>query len=186
MTDKLQEKLNLPKIKLDVGSGDHNLKQPKDEWIHLDGCDGENVDIICDFASIPLESESVDELWNGDVVEHIEQWRWNEVLTEWNRVMKIGGTIGGQTPNLHSIMVRYAKGEMSLEDATNGLYGWRSNEFQQHYITFTPETLTQLLHKYGFDNADFSESPAIIGGDPKTAWWLVFSATKTRNVKINL
>ncbi len=177
--DCVADKLKLPQVKIDVGSGDHNVKLPKVDWIHIDGCDGENVDIICDFANIPLEDKSVDVLWNSDSIEHIERFRHDEVMREWNRVLKIGGLIQGQTPNLNSIMKRYAKGEMSLEDATNGLYGWGS-PYQIHFVTFTVETLTDLLTKYGFGDFDFSESPG--SSVPQDSWWLCFKAHKVKDV----
>lgn len=176
----VQEKLKLPQVKLDVGSGNHNLKQPLDEWVRIDGCEGDKVDIICDFGEIPLPSGVADILWNGDVIEHIPMWEHDRVLGEWNRLLKIGGEIAGQTPNLHRIMVDYTSGKLSLEDATNGLYGWHDSVWQQHYLTFTTETLTKLLEKYGFGDVAFYGSPG--SNDPHTAWWLCFQAKKIKNL----
>ena len=167
-------------IKLDVGSGDHNLKQPLEEWIRIDGCPGNNVNIVCDFGEIPLPDKHADILWNGDVIEHIPMWEHDRVLGEWNRLLKIGGSLEGQTPNLHRIMIDYTRGRLSLEDATNGLYGWHDSKWQQHYLTFTVQTLTELLTKYGFGEFDFTESPG--SSDPHTAWWLCFKCKKIKDI----
>lgn len=187
LSDEVKRKLALPVVKIDVGSGDHNMKQPLDEWIRIDGAGGGNVDIKCDFGNIPLSDKCVDELWNGDVIEHIPMWRWDEVIGEWNRVMKVGGILAGQTPNLHRIMVDYTNGKLSLEDATNGLYGWHDSAWQQHYVTFTVSTLSEMLSKYGFGDFDFSESPAGSKEDNfNMSWWLCFKCKKTKDFKISL
>ena len=163
-------------VRLDIGSGSHNMRQPLSDWIRIDGCDAEQVDIVCDFGQIPLPENIASEIWVGDVIEHVPMWRWDEVIGEWNRLLKPGGTIAGQTPNLHTIMVRYAKGEMNLEDATNALYGWHDSPWQQHYVTFTASSLTAMLGKYGFTNVTFPETPG--ADNAHDSWWLCFKAEK--------
>lgn len=200
--ERLQQKLALPVIKLDIGSGDHHLKQPKEEWIHQDGCPGENVDIVCDFSAIPLDSGIVDEAWSGDSIEHIPLWDLDKTMKEWNRVMKVGGVLGGQTPNLHSVMMRYAAnvllqkgckitnpdgtpyetGDMSLRDATLNLYGWHDSPWQQHYVTYTVETITELLEQYGFGEVTFPQTPGATPENPQMSWWLCFSCKKLRDI----
>lgn len=69
-------------MKLDIGCG-LNVKQPLDEWTHLDCDAGNHIEIVCDFGKIPLEDNSVDQIHIGDVIEHIPVWRWVEVLQEW-------------------------------------------------------------------------------------------------------
>ncbi len=178
----LEEKLELPIVKVDVGSGNHNMKKPLDEWIRIDGAGGEFIDLTCDFGEIPLKDKSVDVLWNGDVIEHIPMWQWDKVIGEWNRILKIGGKIAGQSPNLHRVMVDYAAGKLSLTDATNALYGWHDNIWQQHYITFTVETLSEMLKKYGFDNISFPETPGTTSDNPQMSWWLCFEAVKIKDI----
>lgn len=167
-------------MKLDIGSGAH-YKQPLEEWTHLDLSKGDHTEIVCDFGSIPLDSGSVEEIHIGDVIEHVPGWRHDEVLKEWNRVLKIGGIITGSTPNIDRVMRAYARGEagMTLHDALLNLYGWANHPQQQHYMTFTKETLRELMAKYGFDINDYSKSP----GNPSEPWWLVFSGRKVQDVR---
>ncbi len=186
----LEEKLALPIVRLDIGSGDHNIKLPADEWIHLDGCPGKNVDLVCDFSKIELPDECVDEAWSGDTIEHILSYELPSILKEWNRVIKIGGSFSGQTPNAHNIMMQYAeKYNAGIEDkdlifktALEGLYGWHTDKWQQHYITYSTKTLTKVLEDHGFGNVIFPQTPGSTPDKPENSWWLCFSATKIKNI----
>lgn len=165
-------------MKLDIGSGAH-YKTPLDEWTHLDLSRGDHTEIVAEFGSIPLADSSVEQIHIGDVIEHVPGWRHDEVLREWNRVLQIGGIVTGSTPNIDRIMRAYARGEpgMTLRDAMLGLYGWADHPQQQHYYTFTKDTLKELMAKHGFDINDFSGSP----GAPAEPWWLVFAGRKVRD-----
>lgn len=162
-------------MKLDIGSGGHNLQKPLDEWTHQDGTVGDHVEIVCDWKKIPLDTESVDEIHLGDVVEHIPQWEMSETMGEWNRLLKMGGIVHGSMPNLDRVMRDYAAGTLAFKDALSSLYGWADTKWQQHYTTYTKETLTELMAKHGFTIDDFSGSP----GPVDRPWWLVFRGRKT-------
>ena len=136
-------------LKLDLGcSGPEWQQKPLDEWIRLDIQPADSIDV-------PV-------------------WRYDEVLTEWNRILKPGGRIAGRCPNLDRAMRDYAAGKLSLNDAYGSIYGDPRNRYLQHYSGFTMETLTALFAKYGFDVTDYSGSP----GPEKTPWWLVFEGIK--------
>ena len=156
-------------LKLDIGCG-LNLKKPVDEWVHLDIAEGPHIEINCDFGDIPLEDGSVDEIWIGDVIEHIPVWRQVEVLKEWCRILKLGGVLNGTTPNLEGVLYQYREGKITFEWLLQNLYGDRRGFPNQHYILFTEETLATLLQGNGFSTVDFSGSP----GPKEHYWWLVF------------
>ena len=161
-------------VRLDIGSGGHNLQKPLEDWIHQDGKPGDHVEIVCDWKKIPRDTESVDEMHFGDVIEHIPMWQLAETLGEWNRLLKVGGIFHGSMPNIDRVMKDYANGTMTLTDAKNALYGWADSPFQQHYMTYTKETLKEMMETYGFEINDFSGSP----GPVERPWWLVFSGRK--------
>ena len=161
-------------LKLDIGCG-LNTKKPLEEWVHLDGDEGPHIEMVTDFGSIDLPDNSVDEIWVGDVIEHIPVWRHAEVLTEWLRILKVGGVLNGTTPNLDHNVRQYVSGKIDLDWLLQNLYGDRAGYPHQHYTLFTVKTLGALLTKYGFGAVDFSGSP----GDKSSPWWLVFKTTKT-------
>lgn len=170
---------NKKPLKIDIGAGIRNKKTPLEEWTHLDCFAGDHIEIVCDFAEIPLADGEADEIFSGDTIEHIRTDLTDKTLREWNRILKIGGVFSLRTPNLHSTMVRYTKGEIDLNHAIGALYGSQEDLTQQHYITYTPYTLKALLERYGFGEIDFSESPG--NDDPKEAWWLVCVCKKISN-----
>jgi predicted SAM-dependent methyltransferase len=106
MNRTLEEKLKLPTVKVSIGCGMH-WKTPFDEWINVDGIANEHTDIVCEFGSIPLPDECADYLECGDTIEHIVKWRKDEILKEWFRILKIGGTVHIGTPNFHRAMTEY-------------------------------------------------------------------------------
>jgi predicted SAM-dependent methyltransferase len=165
-------------MKLDIGSGLKNPKTPLDEWIHLDMAPFPHVEIVADFGLIPLATGSVDEIFLGDVIEHIPMWRYDEVLPEWARILIPGGLVTGRTPNADSVMKRYARGDkdMPIHDVIGSLFGSGENDGQQHYMTFSKETLVELMANYGFVDFDFSGSP----GPVNEPWWLVWTCRKAR------
>jgi predicted SAM-dependent methyltransferase len=171
---------NKKPLKIDLGAGVKNKKTPLEEWTHLDCFEGDHIEIVCDFAEIPLEDGEADEIFSGDTIEHIRTDLTDKTLREWNRILKIGGIFSGRCPNLHSTMVRYAKNEITMEHAIGALYGSQEDLTQQHYITYTPKTLKALLEKYGFGCIDFSESPG--SKDPQEAWWIVWTCIKLKNI----
>ncbi len=181
-TERLKEKLSLPQVKISIGAGLHT-KKPLEEWINIDGCENPEIDIVCEFADIPLPNECADFCEMGDIVEHVVCWREEEIWKEWNRVVKIGGKVRISTPNLHRCCVEYANGNMGLENLLQNIYAWRTTPYEQHYITYTVESLTALLNKYGYGEVDFTESPGVDGNaDKSMSWWLVCSAVKLKNI----
>ena len=178
----LANKLRNEALRLDLGCGIRNRKKPDSEWIHIDIQEIEGIDIVADFTILDMFSnESVNEIYAGDVIEHIAPFNLGGVLKEWNRVLKIQGTFNLQTPNLNATMLRYANKELSLQDAYGALYGSNENIYQHHFQTFTIETLRDKLIEYGFGEIDFSESPCS-GGDPRNGHWIVCTCKKINNL----
>ena len=163
----------MPILRLDIGCGLHT-KEPLDEWIHLDCDEGPHIEWVTDFADIPTGDETVDEIWIGDVIEHIPAWRNVEVMKEWCRVLKPGGKLNGTTPSLDYNVKQYVAGKITQEWLIQNLYGDRAGYPHQHYILYTKDTLAAFLQLHGFTNIDFSGSP----GPPSLPWWLVFEAYK--------
>jgi predicted SAM-dependent methyltransferase len=162
-------------IALDIGCG-LIPKQPFDIWSHLDLNPGPHIEYVCDFGSIPLPDASVEQIWLGDVIEHVPQWRHAEVLAEWHRILIPNGRISGQTPNLHKTVSDYVAGKISLQDAlVPRLMGWADRPTELHYATYTPETLTVFFKQYGFDVRDYIASP----GPRELPWWLIFAGRKS-------
>jgi len=117
--ERLKDKLSLPEVKLSICAGLHFMK-PENEWINHDGIANEHIDIVSEYADIPLPDACVDYLELGDCCEHALQYRVDEIWTEWTRLLKVGAKVRVGTPNFHSAMTVYAMHTLFGETLPSG------------------------------------------------------------------
>src|SRR5687767_12210697 len=78
------------KVKLHLGCGAKFLPG----YVHMDVQPHVHVDRIGDISDLSaFADESVDEIYACHVLEHFRRQDMYNVLTEWNRVLKVGGLI---------------------------------------------------------------------------------------------
>lgn len=170
-------------VKIDLGSGINYYKGVNDdeidEWIHVDTDTAPHVEIVCNFQNgIPIESNVADAVHASEVIEHIPKFFEAAIMSEFNRIMKIGCSFFGTTPNMTYSFEEYLAGRMPYKTVMANLYGDQFYYPHCHYRLFTEESIVEFLDKWGFGEIDLSNSP----GRPSTPWWLVFSCKKVRNV----
>ena len=185
---RLERLLAMSPVKLDIGCGLHPMghdpsqREDINSWIHCDWNDGSHIELVCNFAEIPLEPGIVDRIHIGDVIEHVQLFDYDKVFGHWNAIAKIGCRLTGATPNGPRIMRDFVAGRKSFRQAVQPhLYGWQDRPGEQHFTIFSEETLIETLNKYGFEKVDFSGSP-IFPPVEDGYGWLVFSAEKVRNL----
>ncbi len=147
--------------KLNLGCGDKILPG----YINVDVVDsrrGFKPDVICDLHRLtPFEDASVDEILSVHVIEHFWRWEVLDVLREWVRVLKPGGAMILECPNLLA-----AAAEL-LEDPEGRsgpgpegqrtmwvLYGdpaWK-DPYMIHRWAYTPASLADLMREAGLVN----------------------------------
>ena len=147
------------KIRLNLGSGDKNLRG----YINVDiveGRGGAKPDVQSDLRKLGFASGYADEIMSIHVIEHFYEWEVQDLLAEWKRVLKPGGTITLECPNLMYAVKRIAEDESLLLDT--GKDGWGmtmfslyGNPFERdpymcHRWGWTPKTLAAELEKAGF------------------------------------
>lgn len=146
---------NPPQIRVEVGSGN----RPTPGYVHMDmDRDSSKIDIWGNLKDMPFDDESVDELKMIHVVEHL--W-WAELFWtfgEMNRVLKKGGLLHIEVPDLdvaikrppeqvyHFNMCLYA------EFKTEKDYNYYANAplYMMHHCTFNFEILKWYLEQAGF------------------------------------
>jgi glycosyltransferase involved in cell wall biosynthesis len=123
---------------------------------------GKQPDVVCDLRRLePFATGSCDEVMAIHVVEHFWRWEVETVLAEWVRVLRPGGTLIVECPNL------VAACEALLHDpkASAGagpegqrtmwvFYGdpqWR-DPLMTHRWAYTPDSLADLLRSVGLVN----------------------------------
>jgi len=152
-----------PPIKLNVGCGNKCL----DGYVNIDVAqrDGKQPDIEADIRDLPLDENYADELMAIHVIEHFYEWEVNDVIQEWKRVLKPGGKIILECPDLIKatlgIINHVSLGvPISARMSMWALYGDPSHKdpLMCHRWAYTPHTLAQKLAENGFTDIKHEEA----------------------------
>jgi SAM-dependent methyltransferase len=147
--------------RLNLGCGDKILEG----YVNVDVAPsrgGREPDVICDLHKLtPFESDSVDEILSVHVVEHFWRWEVVDVLKEWGRVLKPGGLMILECPNLISACQALIENpEVASGPGAEGqrsmwvLYGdpaWK-DPLMVHRWGYTPRSLAGVMHEAGLVN----------------------------------
>jgi SAM-dependent methyltransferase len=145
-------------MKLNLGCGDKILEG----YVNVDVVEsraGKTPDVLCDLHQLtPFEDGVADEVMAIHVVEHFWRWEVVDILKEWSRVLKPGGKMILECPNLVSAC------QAVLADPDNAtlpgqqgqrsmwvLYGdpsWR-DPLMVHRWGYTPRSLAQVMWEAG-------------------------------------
>jgi SAM-dependent methyltransferase len=150
---------NGDRVRLNLGCGDKILPG----YVNIDLVDeraGHKPDIMCDVRKLtPLPDEYADEAMAIHVVEHFWRWEVVDILKEWRRVLKPGGKIILECPNLLSACEAVLKNpEMASGPGKEGqrsmwvLYGdpsWK-DPLMCHRWAYTPQSLGAIMQEAGF------------------------------------
>ena len=131
----------------------------REDCVNLDARKDVNPDVVWDLEKLPLpfKDEEFDEIIARDVIEHITFHKTEALLKELYRILKHGGRIYIQVPDLEAI----AKKVIFNPDFCYGdLCGWKAISFwvygaqdypeNTHKAGFTIPTLKRLLESIGF------------------------------------
>lgn len=145
-------------MKINLGCGDKILEN----YINVDIVNergGRQPDLVCDIRSLNIfENNCADEILAIHVVEHFWRWEIAEVINEWIRVLKPGGKMILECPNLLTACMELvndpiiaAKPGKSGQKSMWVFYGdpsWK-DPLMMHKWGYTPQSLGQLMHDCG-------------------------------------
>jgi predicted SAM-dependent methyltransferase len=152
-------------VKVNFGSG----KKPIEGYCNIDavsreGCEPDLI-YAMEFdaagsliAPIPLDDECADELMAAHVIEHFYAWEAPIVIAEWKRLLKSGGLLVLELPNLELAarnLLDGRKDNMTMWP----LYGdpTHVDPYMCHRWGYTPKTIRALLTDAGFDKIRFKD-----------------------------
>ena len=122
----------------------------KPGYINIDRFDGSVADMLADVSSLPYGSNSVDVIEAAQLIEHFDLAHLRYVLAEWFRVMKPGGELVLETPDLSRSFKKLLRSKDEQRKTTlQWIYGIDSPGLQ-HKSGFTFEHLKQELELTGF------------------------------------
>ena len=154
-------------LRLNLGCGDKILPG----YVNVDVVEsraGKKPDVICDLHElVPFADDSADEVLSVHVVEHFWRWEIRDVLREWVRVLKPGGKMIVECPNIQSACqtflenpVQNAREDQAGQRTMWVFYGdpaWK-DPLMIHRWGYTPESLKALLTEVGL--VDVAQEPA--------------------------
>jgi len=144
-------------VRIHVGCG----KRVLDGWTnvdvqHLSGAP-RAPEIISDVRTIPLPDGCADELMAIHLWEHFVRWECEAVIGEWRRLLKPGGLLVLELPDLlkcaRNLLELAGKGGKPLQQmAMWGIFG--DDTLKDHYMThrwgWWPASLREFLAANGF------------------------------------
>jgi len=131
-------------IKLDIGSGG---KSGHPDFLGVDPF-AEGADIKAFMWDLPYEDNSVDEIICQQALEHVTKFAVVPSLKEWNRVLKPGGKLQLQVPDLEWACMHWLS-HQTTEWNMDIIYGNQMHEGEFHKTGFTMKILGQYFAAAG-------------------------------------
>jgi predicted SAM-dependent methyltransferase len=156
-TDILNARYGVVKqpVRLNIGCGDVILPG----WVN---CDLYNpkADLKCDARKIPYEDNTVDEIYASHLIEHFDFYEGHAVIKEWYRVLKPGGKLAIECPDLLNLCKVFATSGPEVQtELYVQFYGYPWIPGQQHKFLYTEQALGTVLGNIGFK--DVHREPAL-------------------------
>ncbi|MDP2141278.1 MAG: methyltransferase domain-containing protein [Gammaproteobacteria bacterium] len=125
-----------------------NPKAPRDpELLHALQFDPQGVLL----NPVPLQDGCADEIHSMHFLEHVYAWEAPALLSEWRRLLKAGGRLVLELPNIEAAARNLLAG-MNDQMCMWPLYGdpGHRDPYMCHKYGYTPKTVQQLLIGNGF------------------------------------
>lgn len=159
------------RLKLNLGCGGVYL----DGFVNIDkvAWGPRGADLIADVLDLNMYGDGiVDYIHTYGLLEHIPPWDTLLALREWARVLRPGGMIHIEVPDLHRVLEGwFITGDLDEQTAINLIYGGNKEPnkiyLDQHHLTgFSLSRLARMMSQARFSNIRRVES------SKKTRWAL--------------
>ncbi len=137
-----------PLVKLNIGSGE-------DVFDGFINCDlySERAQVKCSATALTFPDEYADLIYTGHMIEHLDFHEGLAAIKEFKRVLKTGGTLEIECPNLDAICLAFVKASESEKvDLYRILFGSTWEKGGIHKFLYTPSQMRWSLNQYGFKN----------------------------------
>lgn len=170
------------KKKLHIGCGGIYKKG----YINIDAYNLSKADLKAYADKLPFKDGSVDKIENYHLLEHLDRRECSLVLKEWFRVLKPGGKLLIEVPDLVENMKIFLRSSYNERwknyrkefkyGRVQTIYGLGEEKGQLHKNGFDKERLKILLKQYGFVKIEVSSKK----GTPKKGENIVAACEKSR------
>lgn len=144
-------------MKINLGCGKHTLEG----WFCIDVQQHPDatrpLDMVSDVKKIALPDECADEIMAIHLFEHLYRWECDEVIEEWKRLLKPGGKLILEMPDLLKFCSNIIKDVKSKHEGQMGMWGAygdprEKNPYMCHRWGWTYRTIKPFLESHGFKN----------------------------------
>jgi len=142
-------------IRLNLGCG----HQPKSGYLNVDQRALPQVDIQADVLNLPVDENTVKEIYAAHLVEHftLQQLR-QSVLPYWRDCLQANGVLTLVAPNADAMIRAYADQQIDFQQLSTVLMGMQEYDGDFHYALLSPESLSKLLQEAGFQSVEIVEA----------------------------
>ena len=148
---------NMDKLTLNVGCGTRVFEEypPGYKCINYDERKLKEVNVVGDVRELGYPDECFDYILASDIIEHFPISQTKVVLSEWKRVLKIGGIIEFRMPNLRAICDKYIKGTADAKLTSWLLFGGQDYIGNYHFVAFDREFFRSIIGPLGFTEIEY-------------------------------
>lgn len=148
------------KVKLHLGCGGERWQDfinvdlyPSVEGQEDTSRDGCIAEAWADMRNLGLDENTIDEIFTSHTLEHFVRWEAVEMLRHWHRLLKPGGVLAIETPDLLRVILNVFHPRRSRRKlAWNMFYGnqWNKIDYETHRYVWTASEITKELLSMGF------------------------------------
>ena len=127
------------------------------EFVHVDLCDMEHIDYKRNIRDLKCFDDNVaDLIYSSHSFEYFDRFEAVDVIAEWRRVLKQGGTLRLSVPDFQALIKVYQKTN-DLYKVVGPLYGRMEIDSSDgektlyHKTVWDEKTLTDFLENNGFE-----------------------------------
>lgn len=132
-------------IKLDIGCGVEETT--KEGYTGVDAYTG-NAEIKANMWDLPFAEGEVDEIFSSNALEHVSKFQVIPTLLEWKRVLKIGGKLILEVPDLEWACMWWIT-HQSVKWDMDIIYGTQLHEGEFHKTGFSAKIIWQYFYDIG-------------------------------------
>jgi predicted SAM-dependent methyltransferase len=146
-------------MRLHLGCGKTRLEG----YTNVDCVPGAAVDVVADVTRLPFEDGSVESILAEHLIEHLTFYEFNQAMYEWYRLLKPGGVLILECPDLAEICSRFAQSDL-YDQYTSHLGGWPLiAQIYGHQRGFSKEEEMSQVHKSGYTPAMLTRALSDMG-----------------------
>lgn len=133
-------------VKLDIGCG--VPESTREGYIGVDRYADNPDAVVADMWDLPFIDGCIDEIYSGQALEHISKFQIIPTLTEWKRVLKIGGKLEINVPDLEWSCMWWLTHQTILWDM-DIIYGKQTHDGEYHKTGFSQRILWDYFQQIG-------------------------------------